>query len=124
MGEKNGPLKPSPILLDYEQLVELQKNGVVRCHTTPLLNALSGIANVARGNAYLKKPAPLTTVGQQLSGLVPYGYWKHFNPPLSVDQLCIIMANPESIPYVRRVQPGIIGDVILADLNNIATHYS
>ncbi len=124
MGNKKDPLKPLPILLDYPQLIQLRQIGVIQCHTSPLLSALRIIAEVARGNAYIEKPDNLVEVGMQLTGLVPEGYWNHFNPPLSVEQLCAIMANSESIPYVRRVQPGVIGDMILADLKNIVEHYS
>lgn len=124
MGSKKDPLKPLPILLDYPQLIQLRQTGVILCHATPLLSALRIIAEVARGNAYIEKPDILVEVGMQLTGLVPDGYWNHFNPPLSVVQLCAIMASPESIPYVRRVQPGVIGDMILTDLNKIVVHYS
>lgn len=118
------PHEPPPILLDYAQLVELRKMGVVQCHTTPLLEALRTIADVARDSAGVKKPGALVEVGQQLSGLVPYGYENHFKPPLSVEQLCMIMDGSESIAYVRRVRPRAISDMILADLKRIAEHYS
>lgn len=117
------PREPPLILLDYAQLVELRRRGLVLCHTTPLLSALGTIADVARGDAYTGKPRPLAEVGEQLSGLVPYGYQNHFNPPLSAEQLCIIMVDPESIPYVQSKRPGVIGDEILADLERIAKHY-
>lgn len=123
MGKKKDPLKPPPVLLTNSLLSELRSNQVVTCHSNPLSRALHTITRVARGEAYQNKPKVLAKVGRQLSGLIPYGYWECFDPPLSVKQLAKILADPDSIVYLRNVERGVIGPMIIADFISIVEQY-
>ena len=123
MGKKKDALQPPPVLLTVSLLSELRSKQVVVCHSNPLSRALHSITRVARGEAYQNKPKTLVKVGRQLSGLIPYGYWECFDPPLSVKQLTKIMTDPDSIPYLQSAAPGIIGEKIIEDLNYIVEHY-
>lgn len=123
MSKKKDPLKPPPVLLTNSLLGELRSNQVVVCHSNPLSRALHTITRVARGEAYQNKPTALAKVGRQLSGLIPYGYWECFDPPLSVKQLAKILDDPDSIPYLQSAESGIIGPMIIADFDSIIKHY-
>lgn len=123
MGKKKDTPKPPPILITVSLLSELRRRQVVVCHTNRLRRALNTITRVARGEAYQKKPKVLAKVGRHLSALVPYGYWECFDPPLSVKQLAKILDDPDSIVYLRNVERGIIGPMIMADFVSIVEHY-